>query len=80
MCIVNGQQLKLKTGNGQSPEINTVDSETLKRAGQSLYLAVVTAVTMEFMEVTPLMYIREYPDIPIQYSHVIKRSSLISAN
>ena len=26
------------------------------------------------------MYIREYPDIPIQYSHVIKRSSLISAN
>jgi len=61
-------------------KISVVNGQTPKRAGPSLDLAVVTPVAMQSMGVTPPDYIREYPAIPIQYSHIIKHSSLIRAN
>ena len=53
--IVNGQRLKLNTVNSQSLETSawSTCSQTLKRARQSIDLAMVAAVTMESMGVTP---------------------------
>ena len=52
--IVNGQRLKLNTVNSQMPQkISMVNGQTLKRARQSIDLAMVAAVTMESMGVTP---------------------------
>ena len=50
----------------KAQKISMVNGQMLKRAGQSIDLAVVAAVTMESMGVTShLMYIHEYLAIPI---------------
>ena len=83
VCIVNGQQLKLNTVSGQSSENQCGYQSNAEKSWSKSWPTCSCGHTCDYGVYgsdTPLMYIREYPDIPIQYSHVIKRSSLISAN
>ena len=78
VCIVNGQRLKLNTVNGQSPENqHGQQSNAEKSWSKSWPSCGHTCGYGVYGSDTPLMYIREYPAIPIQYSRVIKCSSLI---
>jgi len=79
--IVNGQRLNSKQSTVKPRKISVVNSQMPKRAGHSpdLHSCGHSCDYGVYGSDTPLMYIREYPDIPIQYSHIIKRSSLTRA-
>ena len=81
VCVVNSQRLKLNAVNDQSSENQhgqwSNDEKSWSKSWPSCGRSCDYGV---YGSDTPLMYIREYPAIPIQYSHIIKCSSLISAN